>query len=285
MDKVSKYKSVVFAGGGSRCFWQLGFWEVAAPALNIRPTVVAGVSAGAAFACFALAGDGPDILNYFKKATEANKKNFYPENLFRRTPMFPHYRMYRDAILYSLNEKTMKKLMSGPEIRILITRPPRWMGARLAACVGVAAYNIEKHVFYPLHPVFSTKIGYRGEVILIQNCMTKEDIADLILVSSCAPPLLPVMKHNNRVALDGGMIDNVPIHMLDDCSGDKLVLLTRRYKDEIIPKHEGVTYLQPSEIIPIQKWEYTNPEGLQFVYDLGRKDGEAFVREQKKLLG
>ena len=75
MNNNTVFKSVVFAGGGSRCFWQLGFWNTVAPALNINPSVVSSVSAGAAFACFSLAADAEDILSYFKKATGINKKN------------------------------------------------------------------------------------------------------------------------------------------------------------------------------------------------------------------
>jgi len=279
MDKDSKFKSVVFSGGGSRCFWQLGFWKTAAPALNICPSAAAGVSAGAAFACFALSANGDSILDYFKKLTGENKKNFYISNLFRKTPVFPHYDMYRRAILNSLDDNTMTKLREGPDIRILIARPPDWMGLMLAVFAGVTAYNIEKHIFKPLHPVFSRKLGFKGEVISIKECNTKAELADLIMQSSCAPPLLPVMKRKGRLALDGGIIDNVPVSILDDCTGGKLVLLTRSYKESIIPKYEGVTYVQPSERIRITKWEYTDPEGLQYVYDMGRRDGEKFARE------
>lgn len=274
----SLFESVVFAGGGSRCFWQLGFWQTAASALNLRPQVLASASAGAAFACFAVASDAEDVLHNFKIATGLNEKNFYISNIFSRKSMFPHYRMYREAILYALDDTAMKKLKSGPDIRVLVTRPPFWMGARLAALIGVSAYNIEKHLFYPLHPVFSTKLGFKGEVRSVSECGTREELTDLILASSCAPPLLPVMKLGNRVALDGGMIDNVPVRILDDCTGKKLVLLTRRYKDSILPAENGVVYVQPSEDIKITKWEYTDPEGLQYVFDLGRRDGESFAK-------
>jgi len=281
MKKVSDFKSVVFAGGGSRCFWQLGFWETAAPALNIRPDVVAGVSAGAAFACLALAADAKKVLDYFKKLTAANEKNMYMENLFSRKPMFPHYDMFRDAIMFSLDDSVMKKLAKGPDIQILITRPPRWMGAKLAAVTGVMAYNLEKKIFYPLHPVFPQKLGFKPEIVSIKDCETREDLADLMMQSSCAPPLLPVMKRDGRIVLDGGMIDNVPVFMVRDLPGRKLVLLTRKYKDEIIPKNTDVLYIQPSEHIHIKKWEYTDPDGLQYVFDMGRRDGEDFVRQYK----
>jgi predicted acylesterase/phospholipase RssA len=281
MKKVSDFKSVVFAGGGSRCFWQLGFWKTAAPAMNIKPDAVAGVSAGAAFACLALAADAEKVLNYFKKLTAANEKNMYMENLFRKEPVFPHYRMFRDAIMFSLDDSVMKKLANGPDIQILVTRPPRWMGATLAAVTGVMAYNLEKKIFYPLHPVFPRKLGFKPEIISVKDCKSREDLADLMMQSSCAPPLLPIMKRGGRVVLDGGMIDNVPVFMVRNLPGRKLVLLTRKYSDEIIPKNTDLLYVQPSEPIHIKKWEYSDPDGLQYVYDMGMRDGESFARSYK----
>ena len=29
---------------------------------------------------------------------------------------------------------------------------------------------------------------------------------------------------------------------------------------------------------PVSAWDYTSPEGIQFAYDLGRRDGEAFLK-------
>lgn len=282
MSESAMFNSVVFAGGGSRCFWQLGFWETAAPALGIRPAVAAAVSAGAPFACFALAADPARVLGYFKKLTAANKKNLYLENIFRKKPMFPHYAMYRDAVLHILDESFMKRLHQGPDVRVLLTRAPRWMGAYLAAFISVALYNIEKHTIYPLHPVFSKKVGFRGETVLTSECRTGDELADLFMQTSCAPPLLPVMKRDRRVVLDGGIIDNVPVFMVDDLPGEKLVLLTRKYRQEKLAGHDNTTFVQPSEEIKIQKWEYTDPGGLQYVYDLGRRDGDNFASEALK---
>jgi predicted patatin/cPLA2 family phospholipase len=89
------------------------------------------------------------------------------------------------------------------------------------------------------------------------------------------------MKRGGRVVLDGGMIDNVPVFMVRNLPGRKLVLLTRKYSDEIIPKNTDLLYVQPSEPIHIKKWEYSDPDGLQYVYDMGMRDGESFARSYK----
>ena len=57
-----------------------------------------------------------------------------------------------------------------------------------------------------------------------------------------------------------------------DQPGRTLVLLSKRY-GRALPARPGVTYLQPSAPIRIDKFDYANPEGLQEAYDLGFADG------------
>jgi hypothetical protein len=54
---VQVYRNAIFAGGGCRCFWQLGFWEGAkAQGLHLGDQVrfIGAVSAGAAMAAAAM---------------------------------------------------------------------------------------------------------------------------------------------------------------------------------------------------------------------------------------
>ncbi len=279
MSAKSPFKSIVFAGGGSRCLWQVGFWEVVSPALKLKPDVIAGVSAGATMAVMSLGGRIREGLNFFKKITGENEKNFYLSNLFGKEPAFPQYAMYRRAILEIITEKAFKKIIAGPELRVLISRPPRFLGPRSGTVVGLLAYSLEKKISYPVHPRWASKIGYRHEVIPVSSCSTVEELADLLLHSSCTPPVVPIMKRDGRTVLDGGIIDNVPVVALDKDPGRTLVLLSRRYPEEILPKVPGRIYLQPSEEPPVAKWDYTNPEGSQGAFDMGLRDGEAFVEK------
>jgi len=280
MKKKAGIKHVVFAGGGSRCLWQAGFWEIAESGLGIRPGIVAGVSAGSAVACMMFSGRLKTGLDYFKRITGLNRSNFYPSRIFGRGPVFPHYDMYRSVILETIEGAAFRKLKKGPEIRILLSRPPGFLGPRSATIVGLLAYTIEKKISYPVHPVMSARLGFKPEVVSIREVDTPQELADLVLASSCTPPFVPILKWNGIVSLDGGLIDNVPIAAIDagEMDGDVLLMLTRKYPDEKIPKIPGRIYVQPSEPIGITKWDYTSPSGLQDAYDLGRRDGEKFVK-------
>ena len=97
------FDAVVFAGGGCRCFWQAGFWSTAQPLLGLRPRVVAGTSAGAAFACAAVMDRTLAVLDDFKRRAAANARNFYPENRLTGSRVFPHEEIYRGTILANLD--------------------------------------------------------------------------------------------------------------------------------------------------------------------------------------
>ncbi len=281
---MADFKSVVFAGGGSRCVWQVGFWDTVAPELNLKPEVVAGVSTGAAMASIAMTGTSVSGFNLIKSAIAANKKNFYLSNLWKGKPSFPHYRIYRDAVIATINEEALTRIKNGPEIRITMAHPPAVLGAKSGIVVGVLAHNFEKHMKFPVHLVYGRKLGYTSTVARLNDCVTPEEAADLIMCSSCSAPLLPLHRFNGKIAIDGGVYDNVPVYAIgeDEKRGDMLVLLTKQFDPRRIPKIKGRVYVQPSENPPVNMWDYTNPDGLQKAYDIGRRDGESFVKLHSK---
>src|SRR5262249_59238426 len=93
----------VVGGGGCRCFWEVGFWETAAPALRLQPRVIGAVSAGAAMACMVFADAVAEGVAYFRARVAANRRNVYWLNALKRRPVFPHPQIYRDTILANLD--------------------------------------------------------------------------------------------------------------------------------------------------------------------------------------
>jgi len=273
------YQSVVFAGGGSRCFWQAGFYAELAQNRELAPTQVAAVSAGSAMACLAVARRWDRALEEFKRVTAANQRNFYPRRLLSRTATaFPHLDMYRRTILSVMDDSAFEELKTGADIHVLLARPPAWIGPRLSALLAFAGYKLEKRLLGPVHPRAGQRLGFRPEVVRAQDCAGPEELADLILHSSCTPPFTPLFRRAGRPVLDGGAVDPVPTLALGDAPGRTLVLLTARYPRHRIPTTADTTYVQPSAEIPISTWDYANPDGLQAAYDLGRRDAEVFRR-------
>jgi predicted acylesterase/phospholipase RssA len=266
------FASVVFAGGGCRCFWQAGFWREAGHLL--QPRAIAAVSAGAAFACAAIGGTTDAVLAAFKRRTAANPRNFY----LRRAPgraRFPHHEMYRGTVIETADAAMLERLRAGPEIRVSLGRPPAGWRPATAAAIGLLAYQADAIVRRGVHPRLPRALGFHAEVIPAHACGTPEELADLILQSSCLPPLTPLLHRDGKPVIDGAVVEGVPARVVADLR-PTLVLLTRR--DLRVPQREGVRFVQPSQPVPIEMWDYTDPRGVQQSFDLGRRDGEAFAR-------
>jgi hypothetical protein len=223
------------------------------------------------------AGRFDAALAHFKHATAVNRRNVNWANAFRRAPVFPHAAMYRHALLEVIDDRALATLHAGPDLRVPITRAPRWLGARAGFAVAGLADAVEHAVGPSVHPQLALRLGFRADYETVRGCRTPAALADLVLASSCTPPFTPLLRYGGSPALDGGIVDNAPVMGLGNATGRTLVLLARRYRS--LPAHPSRVYVQPSTDVPVSSWDYTNPAGLQAAYDLGRRDGEAFARE------
>lgn len=281
--KDIQFENIVFAGGGNRCFWQAGFWSVIQPALALTPKRVSAVSAGSAISCSIFAERMNETLAAAKNTMTHNLKNQYWTNIFKGKRVFPHEALYRKMVLDIIDDGALQNLSKGPEIYIEISRLPKWLGPRSATLVGLSLYQLEKKLHHPVHPTFGRKAGFHAEFIKAQDCKTANDLANAILASSCTPPFTSVQYPGRKPALDGGMVDNVPVEGIEQWEANysnltkTLVLLTRPYKD--IPTHSKRVYAQPSEKVPANSWDYTNPDNLQLTYEQGKRDADNFLRK------
>jgi len=272
------FRSLVLSGGGCRCFWQAGFLDVALPALSEPPRVVGAVSAGAAMACLVFSGRTRDGLDAFKAAVRANPRNAYWRNLASGDPVFPHARLYRDTMLSLLDETGIEPLRDGPEIRVTVAHTPAFLGPRASLLAAATLDQAQRLFARRLHRQYARRAGFRTEVISLRECRTPWQLAELVLQSSCTPPFTPYYRRHGRPILDGGLIDSVPVEVLQPEENPSLVLLTRPHRESEIPAVDGRRYLWPSAPIPVAKWDYTSAERIQQTFDLGRRDGEAFAR-------
>jgi predicted acylesterase/phospholipase RssA len=270
------FDSVVFAGGGNRCFWQAGFWHTYTKERALFPKTVASVSAGAAISNSLFSGNFDKVLENTLSVQEKNEKNRYWKNLVGSEAIHPHSKLYREIIYQSIDEAGMQSIINGPLNRMLVAHIPRWLGPRSAAIVGLSAYQLEKKLTQRVHPVFGRKLGFRSEFIETSTLKTVEQLADAILSSSCTPPFTPLMFRENKPVLDGGMVDNVPVHGIEAENTNTLVLLSRPYKQ--LPEIAGRTYVQPLKPVPVSSWDYTNPQAVLATYEQGKQDAYVYLK-------
>lgn len=272
------FDGIVFAGGGCRCFWQAGFFSVVAPQLELAPKRVAAASAGAALGCVSLAGRAHEAIENFKARAKDNPRNIYPERLFSSESVFPHESLFRDVVTKTMDAEAFATLRAGPEIHVALTRPPNSrlpLAPKMVA--GLMAYQLERLTRRRIHCDWPKQMGFQVEWVRADHCESVDELTELLLHTSCTPPITPAFYRSGAPVFDGGLADNVPLAALPDCN-KVLVLLTRRF--EVLPQSDRVLYTQPSAAIQINKWDYTDPEGIQDAFDLGRRDGDTFVRDQ-----
>lgn len=287
-----QFDELVLAGGGNRCWWQAGFWHEYTTQVPQKIHRVSGVSAGAAMACLLYARPGTSGaiwgLEYYARVLQNVKRNVQLEKLFSSQSMFPHYPIYKNALLNMLSEGFDQLKTSAPPIHIGLSLAPSWLGPRSATVLGLMAYQVEKKLKHSLHPVLGQKLGFQRQFILAQTCKDIHELVELILQSSATPPFTPLMKRNGQVVLDGGLVDNVPVDgvtadpSLHRCK-EVLVLLTRKYPvpNFFVRELPGVrlTYVQPITPVPVGNWDYTRPDLIAKTYWQGVADAKLLIKK------
>ena len=298
------FDSVVFAGGGHRCWWQLGWWEVVSEHIELAPRQIAGVSAGAATACVLYASSAKIALAYYRRVLGAEARNFYPAHLIRRgQKVMPHEAIYRAALAELLGGPAFAQLMNtAPTIRILYARPPRWVPPTFAVGGALMAYSFEKYWLSSLHPRSGIRLGFKPGVAVVQDCADEQALIDLIIASSSTPPFTSVQRLGGSTVLDGGLIDNVPVAALaplpplpteaslveqrDSKLPRTLVLATRRYKKlDLVFELDGRLYVQPSRKVDVSSWDYANTDAYASTLEQGRQDAQHFLNYVRNQTG
>jgi len=273
------FDAVVFAGGGNRCYWQQGFWEAAAPRLELRPSRVIGASAGAFQAAVALLGIGAEVRKIVVEGTLAEKPpNFDLKALMRGEHAFPVASAYRGLMEAVFTPIRRDSLEAMTDFQIAIAHPPEKLPTSVSIALGLAAYQIEKKLKAPVHPASGRALGFEPAFISLNELATPAAFIATLMASAGVPPIMPLTRINGRYAVDGGLVDNVPVAPVLDveaAGGKTLVLLTRLYRS--IPEVPGRTYVQPSQKIGIGQFDLTNLQGYLDAHALGLKDGAAFA--------
>jgi predicted acylesterase/phospholipase RssA len=274
---LTNIKHLVLEGGGTRCTWQAGFISALQEKSTIRPDIVWSVSASSAIACAMASGRLESAVQCFKSCIAANKRNIYLGHLFNNRPIFPQAAIYREALLKTFDQPAMETLHHGPEIQVLITRTcPRLTGYS-GVFAGLSIYALRGRSKRRRLPGLLAQFAFSKEFISAKECRTPAELADLVLASSCTPPVTPLYSFKGRTALDGGLMENIPLSGLTEDAGTTLVLRTTTRGKGLKPQ-PGLVFVEPSEEVRVASWDYANPGAIDFLYGLGQKDGADFVK-------
>jgi predicted acylesterase/phospholipase RssA len=270
------FKYLVLQAGGTKCAWQAGFLTALEAEGSFGPEAISAVSASSAVACALVCRRVEFAVDCFKVAMADNKKNIYFSRLLRGQSVFPQAAIYRDALLRAFDQSALEALHAGPAIQLLVTRTSPKLPAYPGVITGLSLCALQSLRHRRWYRQIEGQIGFCKEFISVKSCATPSELADLVLASSCTPPVTPWYSLHGRPVLDGGLTENIPLSGLPQETARTLVLLTAKRSTVHASPH--VMYAEPSEELQISSWDYTDPKQIDHLYELGKNDGNAFVR-------
>ena len=276
------FDKVVFAGGGHRCWWQAGFWEVLRAEIELRPRVIGATSMGAFMACLVHANDSRRALAWYERELAGVRTNIAWLNLFRKdAPLFRQGGIYRKSMRAVLGGEHFRQLLwAAPEIRIGCALPPPTLTERQLRRVSWREYRRDARLMpAALHVRSERAAMFVPHVKRLQDCRTERELFDLLQAASALPPLVPPVELDGVPACSGSLVDPVPVDLVADVPGQTLVLTTRTYNRKTpVFALEGRLYVQPSVPLPVGSWDFTSPQRFLKAYEQGRVDAESFLK-------
>lgn len=272
--------TLVFAGGGNRCWWQAGALSVLMERGVRLPAQLVGTSAGAAVAASFLVQGTDKARQACLKLYAGNPRIFDWSALTKFKLKFAHQHIYPAWVDAFFNATTFSTLRdASPRLTVGLTRPARWLGMSGSVAAGTLAYLVDKYLWNSIHPRLPTRLGLRQDFMVLNDCPDIVTAQSLLIAAASAPPIMSACPVGGAHAIDGGYIDNAPIPVQSDAERAKtLVMLTRHYpKLPTVFTLQGRTYWQPSQRIPVSTWDCTPKTTVDQAYDLGARDGARIV--------
>lgn len=129
------------------------------------------------------------------------------------------------------------------------------------------------------------------------------DVADAIMASSAIPGIFAPVKINDRLLVDGGVIENVPISPLPDMGAEVIVasdLMAKRIKKQptgvidiinnsfnIMISHSQQYHSAKTDIVvkpELAELSKVDKETLEKIYEEGRRCGQTHIKNIKELI-
>lgn len=267
--------TLVFAGGGNRCWWQAGALGFLTERGMRLPAQLVGTSAGAAVAASFLVQGTEKARQACLNLYAGNPRIFDWSALTAFKLKFAHQHIYPAWVDAFLNAATFTTLRdASARLTVGLTRPARWLGMGGSVAAGTLAYLVDKYLWNSIHPRLPAWLGLRQDFMVLNDCPDIDTAQSLLIAAASAPPIMSARPVGGAHAIDGGYTDNAPIPAQSDAERSKtLVMLTRHYpKLPPLFTWQGRMYWQPSQRIPVSTWDCTPKTTVNEAYDLGTQD-------------
>ena len=273
------FEQLVFSGGGTRCFWHGGFLEVVAPAIGLAPERIVGVSGGALAAAAMITGRAEKLKDVMIRRFEEVDSNIDLQALPEGESITPHQRIYRAIVSEVLDDdEARRRVADGPAFQVQLGHPPSQAAPRVSTVPLFTLYEAEKRLRGTPHLRWCQAAGLRARLVDARQAARDGKLCELICAAAVIPPVFKIAMWDGEQVIDSGMADKAP--MPEPNRGRTMILLTDNFPNT--PRHPDRLYVEPSRETPADKIDFTDPDKLRRTWDLGRRDGEAFLQRHLK---
>jgi predicted acylesterase/phospholipase RssA len=272
-----RVETLVFAGGGNRCFWQGGLITELQSRGWSMPRLLVGTSGGAAVAAAILTHTLEAALAECRRLYAQNTRLFDWRRLARLEIAFAQQRIYPQWLQSIIHADSWQRLrQSASDLQVAVTHPAPWLGLHGSVWAGTVAYLLDKKLLHAIHPRLPRSLGLKQAFYSLKACAQEWQARDLLAAAGAAPPVMKARRLFGRWALDGGYVDNAPLPPQTEAQkASTLVLLTRFYpKLPTVFQWQGRTYWQPSRQVPVSTWDCRPQTTVAQAFELGQRDAQ-----------
>jgi predicted patatin/cPLA2 family phospholipase len=274
----STIQTLVFAGGGNRCWWQGGLMETLIQQGYELPKTLVGTSAGAGVAASLITAT-PSV------ALAGCEKLYAKENSIfnRKTCTFAHDYIYPAWLESFLDERHVAHIkQSTTRLQVAVTQPARWLGLHGTVLAGTLAYMVDKHISHSIHPRLPRRLGLRQAFEWLDVPATAQGMRQLLSAAGAAPPFMPPVRLSSDWAIDGGFTDNAPIPAQTPLEASQTLVLLTRFYDKLptLFTWQGRSYLQASRAIPVSTFDCTHKATVRDAFGLGIDDANTLISQK-----
>lgn len=273
---LSSFDTLVFAGGGNRCWWQAGWVCALQDAGWQLPQTSIGTSAGAAIAASFLTAGPHTALAACKKLYAQNSPLFDWKALAQLKLKFAHQHIYPAWLASFVNDHQFNAAKTASRrLIVAVSQPSQLLGLTGSLIAGSVAYLLDKKIAQSIHPKLPKYLGLRQAFFNFNDCEDAGAARHLLAGAAAAAPFMKSQALHGTWSFDGGYTDNAPIPPQTAAQKERtLVLLTRHYP-HLPPRFswQGRHYWQPSRKIPVSTWDCRANTTVDAAFELGRQDG------------
>jgi len=294
---INNVSTLIFSGGGNRCWWQAGFVAELISQGWTLPKDIIGCSAGAAIAASLITDTTDKALDACKHLYADNPGLIrYKRGALKIPVGFAQNEVYPNWLKAFIGEEELAKIRAFGRLRVTASRLDR-PSFRLVAIMRAIFRHLHGKDFIILgQSEYAHKIAGLSQVFL--EPAQRQPLSEALQTfeaSAAASPFIMARRIAGELHYDGGYISPIPVLPGELVGGNfqsdlnlnldpgeastTLTLLTRHFETKpMLFSHYGKRFIQPSRKIPVSTWGCTADTTVDDAYGLGQNDAQLFLR-------